>query len=95
MRWTLAPLFLPLILVSSVYLAIQGFCFYQMMLVAQVGFYLLAALGYALRDRKIGIKGFFVPYYFVVMNLSVYAGLVRLLRGRQSVVWEKAKRAEA
>lgn len=95
LRWTLAPLFLPLILVSSVYLAIQGFGFYQMMLVAQVGFYLLAALGYALRDRKIGIKGFFVPYYFVVMNLSVYAGLVRLLRGRQSVVWEKAKRAEA
>ncbi|MBT1686405.1 glycosyltransferase family 2 protein [Dawidia soli] len=95
LRWTLAPLFLPLILVSSIYLALQGFGFYQMMLVAQVGFYLLAALGYALRDRKIGIKGFFVPYYFVVMNLSVYAGLVRLLRGRQSVVWEKAKRAEA
>jgi cellulose synthase/poly-beta-1,6-N-acetylglucosamine synthase-like glycosyltransferase len=95
LRWTLAPLFLPLILVSSVYLAIQGFGFYQMMFVAQVAFYLLAALGYALRDRKIGIKGFFVPYYFVVMNLSVYAGLVRLLRGRQSVVWEKAKRAEA
>jgi cellulose synthase/poly-beta-1,6-N-acetylglucosamine synthase-like glycosyltransferase len=95
LRWTLAPLFLPLILLSSVYLAIQGLGFYQMMFVAQVAFYLLAALGYALRDRKIGIKGFFVPYYFVVMNLSVYAGLVRLLRGRQSVVWEKAKRAEA
>jgi cellulose synthase/poly-beta-1,6-N-acetylglucosamine synthase-like glycosyltransferase len=95
LRWTLAPLFLPLILLSSVYLAIQGFGFYQMMVVAQALFYVLAALGYALRDRKIGIKGFFVPYYFVVMNLSVYAGLVRLLRGRQSVVWEKAKRAEA
>jgi biofilm PGA synthesis N-glycosyltransferase PgaC len=95
LRWTLAPLFLPLILISSLYLAIQGIGFYQMMFVAQVAFYLLAALGYALRDRKIGIKGFFVPYYFVVMNLSVYAGLVRLLRGRQSVVWEKAKRAEA
>jgi cellulose synthase/poly-beta-1,6-N-acetylglucosamine synthase-like glycosyltransferase len=95
LRWTLAPLFLPLILLSSVYLAIQGLGFYQMMFVAQVAFYLLAALGYALRDRKIGIKGFFVPYYFVVMNLSVYAGLARLLRGRQSVVWEKAKRAEA
>jgi poly-beta-1,6-N-acetyl-D-glucosamine synthase len=95
LRWTLAPLFLPLILVSSLYLAILGIGFYQMMFVAQVAFYLLAALGYALRDRKIGIKGFFVPYYFVVMNLSVYAGLVRLLRGRQSVVWEKAKRAEA
>jgi biofilm PGA synthesis N-glycosyltransferase PgaC len=95
LRWTLAPLFLPLILISSLYLAILGIGFYQMMFVAQVAFYLLAALGYALRDRKIGIKGFFVPYYFVVMNLSVYAGLVRLLRGRQSVVWEKAKRAEA
>jgi cellulose synthase/poly-beta-1,6-N-acetylglucosamine synthase-like glycosyltransferase len=95
LRWTLAPLFLPLILISSLYLALQGVFFYQLALVAQIAFYLLALLGYTWRDKKIGIKGFFVPYYFVVMNLSVYAGLVRLLRGRQSILWEKAKRAEA
>jgi hypothetical protein len=63
--------------------------------VLQVFFYGLAFMGYLLRDKKIGIKGFFVPYYFAVMNLSVYFGLNRYLRGKQSVVWEKAKRATA
>ncbi|MEK7254208.1 MAG: hypothetical protein AAB316_05650 [Bacteroidota bacterium] len=39
------------------------------------------------------IKAFFVPYYFCVMNFAMYKGFVRLISGRQSVVWEKAKRA--
>jgi biofilm PGA synthesis N-glycosyltransferase PgaC len=65
-----------------------------MTLLLQIGFYALAFAGYQLRDKKIGIKGFFVPYYFMVMNLSVYAGFARFLRGKQSVVWEKSKRAE-
>jgi len=94
LRWTLAPLALPLILLSNVYLAAQGLWFYQAALVAQLGFYGLALAGYRLRDKKITIKGFFVPYYFAVMNLAVYAGLSRFLRGRQAVTWEKAKRAQ-
>jgi len=94
MRWTLAPLALPLILLTNIYLALLGLPLYQLTLVAQFGFYALALAGYRLRDRKITIKGFFVPYYFAVMNLAVYAGLVRFLRGRQSVTWEKAKRAQ-
>lgn len=95
LRWTLAPLFLPIIFIANVWLALYGIPFYQLTLVLQVFFYGLAFLGYLLRDKKIGIKGFFVPYYFAVMNLSVYFGLNRYLRGKQSVVWEKAKRATA
>ena len=95
LRWTLAPLFLPIIFIANAWLAFYGIPFYQLILVLQVLFYGLAFLGYLLRDKKIGIKGFFVPYYFAVMNLSVYFGLNRYLRGKQSVVWEKAKRATA
>jgi len=95
LRWTLAPLFLPLIFASNVILALQGSIVYKIILLAQVLFYLVAAAGYMLQDKKISIKGFFVPYYFVVMNVSVYAGLVRFLKGKQSVVWEKSKRAVA
>jgi poly-beta-1,6-N-acetyl-D-glucosamine synthase len=54
---------------------------------------MLAALGYVFRDKHIAIKGFFVPYYFMVMNLSVYAGFMRYRKGQQTVVWEKARRA--
>lgn len=95
LRWTLAPLFLPIIFLTNAWLAFYGIPFYQLTLVLQLFFYGLAFLGYLLRDKKIGIKGFFVPYYFAVMNLSVYFGLNRYLRGKQSVVWEKAKRATA
>jgi cellulose synthase/poly-beta-1,6-N-acetylglucosamine synthase-like glycosyltransferase len=95
LRWTLAPLFLPIIFFTNVWLAFSGIPFYQLTMILQVLFYGLAFSGYLLRDKKIGIKGFFVPYYFAVMNLSVYFGLNRYLRGKQSVVWEKAKRATA
>jgi poly-beta-1,6-N-acetyl-D-glucosamine synthase len=95
LRWTLAPLFLPIIFLTNAWLAFYRVPFYQLTMALQVLFYGLAFLGYLLRDRKIGIKGFFVPYYFAVMNLSVYFGLNRYLRGKQSVVWEKAKRATA
>lgn len=51
-------------------------------------------MGYVMRNKPITIKGFFVPYYFAVMNLSVYAGFRRYLKGSQSVVWDKSKRAD-
>lgn len=94
LRWTLAPLALPVVLISNVVLAFTGNRLYVGILALQIIFYLLAGLGYLFRDKKIGIKGFFVPYYFAVMNFSVYAGFVRFLKGSQSVVWDKSKRAE-
>ncbi|MFZ6012029.1 MAG: glycosyltransferase family 2 protein, partial [Bacteroidota bacterium] len=94
LRWTLAPLSLPLILVSNAYLAISGSLLYGAILVMQVAFYALAWAGYLFRDKHVAIKGFFVPYYFMVMNLSVFAGFFRFLKGKQSVVWEKSQRAE-
>jgi poly-beta-1,6-N-acetyl-D-glucosamine synthase len=93
LRWTLAPLSLPVILLCNLWLALQGSVFYSGVLAAQFGFYMLAALGYAFRDKNVSMKGFFVPYYFMVMNLSVYAGFMRYRKGQQSVVWEKARRA--
>ncbi|WP_253275651.1 glycosyltransferase family 2 protein [Persicobacter sp. CCB-QB2] len=94
LRWTLAPLALPFIFISNGYLAVQSEeWIYSLLLLGQLGFYFLAFLGMILQDKKVRIKGFFVPYYFAMMNWSVYLGLIRLLKGRQSVKWEKAVRA--
>lgn len=92
LRWTLAPLFLPLVLISNIWLALDGSFLYTTLLAFQLLFYSTAFLGFTLRNRKISIRGFFVPFYFGVMNLSVFAGLFRFLRGTQSVVWDKAQR---
>lgn len=95
LRWTLAPLFLPIIIICNAILAVSGNEFYILLLVLQIAFYLLAGLGFVFQDKKISVKGFFVPYYFAVMNVSVYFGFFRFLKGKQSAVWEKSKRADA
>ena len=92
LRWTLAPLSLLVLLVVNVLLAPDSF-FFQLVLGAQILFYVVAVLGYLLKDKKVGLKILFVPYYFLFMNISVYQGLLRLIKGSQTAVWDKAKRA--
>ena len=94
LRWTLAPLALPFLFLSNLYLAMTGSLFYQLFFAAQVLFYLFAALGYLLEKKHIKFKAFFIPYYFCIMNYAVYRGFGRFMKGSQTVVWEKAKRAE-
>ena len=92
LRWTLAPLFLPIIFISNFVLVLKNTPGYQIALWAQIIFYTAALLGLILEKQKIKVKAFFVPYYFCLMNWAMYAGCWRLLRGQQSVIWEKAKR---
>ncbi|MBK7935895.1 MAG: glycosyltransferase family 2 protein [Lewinellaceae bacterium] len=93
LRWTLAPLFLPVLLIVNVILAGQGAFFYRVFLAGQLLFYAAALAGYLLERKELKVKAFFVPYYFCLMNYAMYAGFFRLVRGRQSVLWERAKRA--
>lgn len=93
LRWTLAPLFLPIILITNLTLAMKGLPGYQVLGCVQLIFYTAAILGWVLEKRKIKIKALFIPYYFCLMNWAMYLGFWRLIRGQQSVVWEKAKRA--
>jgi biofilm PGA synthesis N-glycosyltransferase PgaC len=92
LRWTLAPFFLPVLLIVNLVLAARGLRLYQFLLAAQILFYAGAFIGFLLEQRKLKTKMFFVPYYFCVMNYAQYAGFWRFLRGRQSVLWERAQR---
>lgn len=96
LRWTLAPLSLLIMLISGCILAINegilSFGFYSILFWLQILFYLGALLGWYLENKAIRVKLLFVPYYFFIMNLSVYLGLKRYLKGSQSVNWERAKR---
>lgn len=95
LRWTLAPAFLPLIFIANVILVANQVVGYQLLLLLQTIFYAAALLGMLLEKTKIKVKAFFVPYYFCLMNWAMYAGLWRLLRGQQSVIWEKAERLKS
>lgn len=93
LRWTLAPILLPCVLAANVVLATEGSWFYGLLLLGQVCFYAAALCGLMLEQLGKRIKLFYIPLYFCVMNYAVYAGAWRLLRGRQSAIWEKAQRA--
>ena len=91
LRWTLAPLSLPLLLILNLLLSIES-DFYLMVFLMQVVFYGTAILGGYLKSRKFKAKGLFIPYYFVMMNYAVFQGLARIIRGTQKVTWDKAER---
>ncbi len=93
LRWTLAPLALLVIFVTNVLLWPVNI-YFQALLAAQILFYLSAYIGYLLEKKQIRFKLLFIPYYFCVMNYAVYRGFFRYMGGRQSVLWEKAKRRE-
>jgi cellulose synthase/poly-beta-1,6-N-acetylglucosamine synthase-like glycosyltransferase len=98
LRWTLAPLSLLLMLPIGLVLAIDcGILqpkFYSILFWLQILFYLSALIGWYLENRSIRVKILFIPYYFFIMNLSVFLGLKRYLMGSQTVNWERAKRGK-
>jgi cellulose synthase/poly-beta-1,6-N-acetylglucosamine synthase-like glycosyltransferase len=98
LRWTLAPLSLLLMLIIGLYLAsMEGlfdFGLYSITFWLQIVFYIAALLGWYLENRSIKIKLLFVPYYFFIMNLSVFLGFFRYIKRAQSVNWERAKRGK-
>lgn len=93
LRWTLAPLSLLILLLVNFLLMMNIGGIYTSIMLAQVLFYSMALIGWYLANKQIKVKILFVPYYFFIMNLCMYLGLARFLKGKQSANWERAKRA--
>ena len=66
---------------------------YFNLLIGQFLFYAAALLGGILQEKKLKSKFLFIPYFFLMQNISVFQGMARFYNGSQSVLWEKAKRA--
>ena len=96
LRWTLTPLLLLLLIPANFMLAwdegLYSFGIFSIVFWAQMAFYAAALIGWFLENRQIRLKVLFIPYYFFIMNLSVFLGFGRYLKGNQSVNWERAKR---
>ncbi|MCG6186904.1 glycosyltransferase family 2 protein [Maribellus maritimus] len=96
LRWTLTPLLLlliiPLNLILAINVSFEISNLYTLLFYGQILFYIMALTGWFLENRKIKVKILFIPYYFFIMNLSVFMGFRRYLKGNQSVKWERAKR---
>ena len=96
LRWTLAPFSLPFLFILNQILAINvgliSLSLYSILFWCQIVFYISALTGWYLENKQLRVKALFIPYYFFIMNLSIYLGLKRYVAGQQSVNWERAKR---
>ena len=94
LRWTVVPFLMILALLLNILIVSRGNAafVYQALLVTQVVFYAMSVLGWIMEAREIKVKIFFIPYYFCMMNYAVVMGIFRYAAGRQSAIWEKAKR---
>jgi cellulose synthase/poly-beta-1,6-N-acetylglucosamine synthase-like glycosyltransferase len=94
LRWTLCPLSLITLFISSWAIALQvGGLFYSVAAAAQAAFYALAVAGWYLAGQKKRPLVFYFPFYFTFMNLCVFAGFFRYVSGSQQATWKKAKRS--
>ena len=93
LRWTLCPLCLITGFISNFLLVYNNAGrFYLVVLLGQIVFYAMALVGWIYARRNLKTKIFYIPYYFLFMNLSVFQGFYRYLRKKQTAVWEKADR---
>jgi biofilm PGA synthesis N-glycosyltransferase PgaC len=94
LRWTVVPFLMLLALLLNLLIVAGGkpAFIYQLLLWAQIAFYGMSLLGWILEARQIKVKVFFIPYYFCMMNYAVIRGIIRYCNGKQSAIWEKAKR---
>ena len=93
LRWSITPFaMLALIPLNLALIVLGGGTVYTVIGVLQLLFYTATLVGWwqARSGRK--SKLFYVPYYFMFMNVNVFRGIGYLRTHRLSGTWEKARR---
>jgi cellulose synthase/poly-beta-1,6-N-acetylglucosamine synthase-like glycosyltransferase len=90
LRW-LVPIFLVIAFSISALLVAQPA--FAVLFVLQCLFYGMALLGYRRKKQHRPGKLFAAPLHFCSMNLALFLGLLRYLRGERSAVWAATPRS--
>jgi hypothetical protein len=93
LRWSVTPFALMALIPLNVLLVfMKGGTVYTVVWILQILFYLCAFLGFWQSAKGSKNKLFYVPYYFLFMNLNVFRGISYLRTHKSSGTWEKARR---
>lgn len=95
LRWSVTPFALFAILPLSAILghwSASWLNVFNVIFLLQCLFYICAVLGYAKKDDPDSSKVFYIPYYFLFMNINVMRGIYYLLNRRFVGGWEKSQR---
>jgi len=91
-RW-FTPVFLLLVLFSNFFLYKNGE-FYSFFFLAQAIFYLSALIGYILSKIKVNLIPFSLSYYFTLINIALFIGIIKFITGKQTAYWQSTKRTK-
>lgn len=86
MRW-LVPVFCITAFISNG-LLVYSSPVYGALFALQIGFYLLALIGYFLEKKGIHKKIFYLPLYFCIVNVAALVSMFRVFRGENVVIWQ-------
>lgn len=93
LRWSITPVALmALIPLNVVLVVMKAGTIYNILWLLQIVFYAAALGGYLLERHGRRSRLLYVPYYFLFMNMNVFAGIPYLYSHRGGGTWEKAKR---
>ena len=87
LRWLTFPLLVCLWILN---LSLIESPLYFIFFLIQNTFFILGAFGYLLEKIGMKIKIFYIPYYFLLINLACFIGLIQWLKGRRIVSWKTA-----
>ena len=94
LRWSVTPIAMVILLGINILLSVmRAGLFFDLILAAQILFYLGAFAGWLLARHGVKNKLLYTAYYFVFMNLNVFRGMAYLRNHNHSGAWEKAKRS--
>jgi cellulose synthase/poly-beta-1,6-N-acetylglucosamine synthase-like glycosyltransferase len=95
LRWSVTPFALFTLFPLA---ALLGYCnssllnVFNIIFLGQCLFYLCAAFGYSMRNNPNSSKLFYIPYYFLFMNINVMRGIYYLFSRNFIGGWEKSQR---
>ena len=95
LRWSVTPFVLFALLPLSIIIGLRHvspYNVFHIIFVGQVLFYLCAAFGYLNKDKPKVSKLFYIPYYFIFMNVNVVLGIYYLFGNQHRGGWEKSQR---
>ena len=94
LRWSITPIAMCILLILNIILTCLrvNIC-YDILLILQILFYLMAFGGWLLNKYGHKNKLLYTAYYFDFMNINVFRGMAYLRSHKTSGAWEKARRS--
>lgn len=91
LRW-FAPFFLIAMFVFT--LPLWDLTFYRIAALLQLAFYVVTLVGWRLQRRRALPRLIYIPYYFFLVNLAAFIGVIKCFRGALSPTWRTARQGQ-